>query len=156
MRRVCKAPGRHLPPVGRVRYSRRGPDLEVAAVEIHVSTLDQLLQSVSDVMFPDRMGEALVAIDTHGYDRDTALHVFAWRGDTPSARVLLGAGADPNARGEMDETPLHAAIRSGNAELVSLLIQHGADPDLRGEFGTGRELAAREEARIAQVVASRG
>lgn len=120
-----------------------------------VATLEQVLQSLSDVMFPDRMGEALVSISSHGYDGDTALHVIAWRGDIASAKILLEAGADPNARGEMEETPLHAAIHNGNTELVSLLMQHGANPDLRGEFGTGRELAIREGEAFARIVDGR-
>jgi ankyrin repeat protein len=119
-----------------------------------VATLDQLLASVSDVMFPDQMGHAIVTINGHGYDGDTALHVFAWRSDTASAKILLEAGADPNARGEMEETPLHVAIRDHNAELVSLLIHFGADPDLRGEFGTGRELATLEGGAIVQLLKS--
>ena len=119
-----------------------------------MASLNKLLQSISDVMFPDQMGNAIVSLDSHGYDGDTALHVFAWRNDNASARALLQAGADPNARGEMEETPLHVAIRNRNAELVSLLLQFGADPDLRGEFGTGRELAVEEGGSIVQLLDS--
>lgn len=105
-------------------------------------SLDALLQSVSEVMFPEQAGSATVALDSRGYDGDTALHVFAWRDDTASAKVLLEAGADPNAAGEMEDTPLHVAITRRNPALVSLLLRHGANPDLRSAMGSARELAA--------------
>lgn len=68
-------------------------------------SVDEILQSLSDVMFPEHAGAATVSLSSRGYDGDTALHVLAWRGDTASAKVLLEAGADPNAPGEMDDTP---------------------------------------------------
>lgn len=118
------------------------PSSRLNATYHAMATLEQLLQSVSAVMFPDQLGQASVSLASHGYDGDTALHVFAWRDDTASARVLLEAGADPNARGEMEDTPLHVAITRGNAELAALLLSHGADPGLRSAFGSARELAA--------------
>jgi ankyrin repeat protein len=117
-------------------------------------TVEALLQSVSDVMFPEQSGSATVSLASHGYDGDTALHVFAWRDDLASAKVLLAAGADPNARGEMEDTPLHVAITRRNLAFVELLLSHGADPNLRSAFGTARELAAEAGGSFATLLSS--
>ena len=105
-------------------------------------TLEEVLWSTSDVLFPAEIGEKPVAVNIVGADGDTPLHVMAWRKDVEGARILLEAGADVNAVGDMGETPLHVAVGEGNTELVALFLEAGADPDIRSEFGT----TAREEA----------
>jgi uncharacterized protein len=72
----------------------------------------------------------------------TALHVVAdWPGYFPHGpqivRLLLVAGADPDARSPGDETPLHWAASSDDADVAAALIDGGADieaPD--GSIGT--------------------
>jgi ankyrin repeat protein len=104
--------------------------------------LTDVLQSTSDVLFPDDLGERAVTIDSRGYDGDTPLHVMAWRNDLEGAEILVNAGADVNAPGEMSETPLHVALRQENAQMVEMLLRAGARDDIRGEFGhTPRDLA---------------
>jgi ankyrin repeat protein len=69
----------------------------------------------------------------------TLLHVATdWPGFFPRGpavvRLLLGAGADPNARteGASGETPLHWAASSDDAEVARALLDGGADPDAPG------------------------
>lgn len=98
-------------------------------------SLDDVLKSLSDVLFPADLGDHPVAIDSHGYDGDTPLHVLAWRNDLERAEILVRAGADVNAVGEMDETPLHVVLTQRNPGMIQLLLRAGARGDLRCEFG---------------------
>jgi len=68
------------------------------------------------------------------YGTRTALHVVTdWPGYFPNgpqiARILLLAGADPNARDPEpgSETPLHWAASSDDADVARVLIDGGAD-----------------------------
>ena len=44
-------------------------------------------------------------------------------------KVLLKAGADPNATNQLDMTPLHEAATYGYHEAVKILLDQGADPN---------------------------
>lgn len=73
----------------------------------------------------------------------TALHVVTdWPGYFPNGpevvRVLVAAGADPNARPQpSDETPLHWAASSDDVDVAEALIDAGADIDAPdGSIGT--------------------
>ena len=93
----------------------------------------------------------------------TALHVVCdWPGYFPNgpeiARVLLAAGADPDARQPGDETPLHWAASSDDADVAAALIDGGADvnaPD--GSIGTPLENAVGYGCwHVARLLAARG
>jgi len=117
-----------------------------------VRTLHEVLQSVSDVLHPESLGEMQVDLHSRGTDGDTPLHVVTWRSDTEGAAILVAAGADVNAIGDMGETPLHVAARQGNESLLDLLLKAGGDPNLRSEFGlTVRELARRTGGEVARL-----
>ena len=99
--------------------------------------------SLSDVMFPEDLGEHTVTIDSRGCDGDTPLHVLLWRNDVDGLKSLILAGAEVNAIGDMGETPLHIAVSENLPDAIEALLDAGADPDIRSEFGkTPREIAA--------------
>ncbi len=54
---------------------------------------------------------------------------------SPSAKILLGYGANPNLRCANGKTPLLLAIDKGNVEMVKLMLSKGADPSLDGPDG---------------------
>jgi hypothetical protein len=57
-------------------------------------------------------------------------------------RILLEAGADPNARQGGGATALHTAAMIGSAEMARLLVDRGADPDAAMDDGrTPRTIA---------------
>jgi uncharacterized protein len=110
---------------------------------IHVGDVDRVERLVAS--------EAALATSPLGgrHGTRTALHVVAdWPGYFPNgpqiARILLAAGADPNARdpGTPSETPLHWAASSDDADVALALIDGGADIELPGgSIGTPLENA---------------
>jgi ankyrin repeat protein len=79
------------------------------------------------------------------------LHSAAAAQNVAIARLLLAAGADPNAVQTDGFTPLHSAAQNGQLEMIELLLEHGARSDSRTVNGktplalaeaTGREDAA--------------
>jgi ankyrin repeat protein len=73
----------------------------------------------------------------------TALHGAVARRDVAIVKMLLKAGADPNARQERGFVPLHDAAANGNSALVELLLKHGALLDVRTDDGkTPADMAA--------------
>ncbi|KAK8099138.1 ankyrin repeat-containing protein [Apiospora kogelbergensis] len=69
-----------------------------------------------------------------GEDSKTPLHLAverdsqAYWGEPSLVDMLLGAGADPNARNIRGETPLHG-VTPGSPGLVDSFVRHGADID---------------------------
>jgi ankyrin repeat protein len=71
----------------------------------------------------------------------TPLYVASVNGEAEVARLLLAAGASPDAESSglgSDGTPLCAAACWGHAETVRELLAHGADPNLHEDHGAGR------------------
>jgi len=98
----------------------------------------------------------LLAIDGKDYldtfDVDlyyTPLHYAAHDGREEAARILLEAGANPNANDELHAgaTPLDAAIEARCLPVVKLLLEAGADADIPTWAG----LTARDRARKAKA-----
>ncbi len=105
-------------------------------------SLEEILASCSDTLFPAQMGKAKIEVNSVDVDGDTPLHVLTRRGNTYGIKLLLEAGAYVNALGDMSETPLHIAMRQGDAEVIALLLGCGADPDIMSEFDqTPRSIA---------------
>jgi len=97
-------------------------------------SLEKTLQSTSDVLFPEEIGDKLVEINSRSCDGDTPLHVMVWRRDKTAVEMLIKSGADINAVGDMGETPLHVAVRQKDGDIIKLLLDSGAKTDIRSEF----------------------
>ncbi|WPP45819.1 ankyrin repeat domain-containing protein [Pseudomonas sp. AN-1] len=120
----------------------------------HRATLEEILASTSDVLFPAEMGEKAVSISSTDCDGDTPLHVMVWRNDAYAVKVLLEAGANPNAIGDMGETPLHVAVSKENCTIAETLLQADAKVNIRSDFNeTAQERAIRKGGAIAKLFA---
>ncbi|HMI90106.1 MAG TPA: ankyrin repeat domain-containing protein [Polyangiales bacterium] len=99
--------------------------------------------------------------DVHASSRNAMkvqpLHSAAAQSDPVKAaelgRMLLAAGADPNAKQQAGYAPLHEAALNGNLPLVEALLAHGADPTLGNDKGETALELARSKGQLA--VASR-
>ena len=83
--------------------------------------------------------------------------------DPEPFRVLLAAGADPNARDGIGETPLHFAARGlgpevDTSEVVALLLDAGADVNARDRFGLSplHHAASSANEKVVELLISRG
>jgi ankyrin repeat protein len=74
----------------------------------------------------------------------TALHAAVSSNQLQAAEWLLDAGADVNARQQMNYTPLMGAAANARAELLDLLLARGADPALVTTDGKTAADLARE------------
>ncbi|MEL7187434.1 MAG: ankyrin repeat domain-containing protein, partial [Pseudomonadota bacterium] len=99
-------------------------------------SVDEVLQSTSDTLYPADLGERVVTLKSKDVDGDTPLHVVLWRNDTFGALLLIDSGIDVNAVGDMGETPLHIAIGKENTQVATALIKAGARADIRSELGS--------------------
>src|SRR5206468_13020670 len=76
------------------------------------------------------------------------------RNEVHRVGVLLGYGADVNARSREGLTALHYAVRSGKLPLIRLLLDHGADVHAADPTGlTPLHHLAKSRAKIAPAAA---
>lgn len=101
------------------------------------------------------------------YVGDTGLHLAAAALRLEEARLLLGAGADPNAANRRGAVPLHYACdprpgsamewsRESQAAMIRLLCEHGAQIDRADKGGATplhRAVRARSPGAVAQLLA---
>jgi hypothetical protein len=86
--------------------------------------------------------ETPVTVHSRAGDEDTPLHTVAVWGDLTAVELLLDAGAEPDARGDLETTPLYNAVSFGHARCAARLLKAGASPDATNQLNyTPRKLA---------------
>ncbi|HTK83958.1 MAG TPA: ankyrin repeat domain-containing protein [Patescibacteria group bacterium] len=98
------------------------------------NTLEKFLIKASGILFP-HLDEHLIDVDAKACDGDTPLHLAAHWGDRKAIKLLLEAGAELDALGDMGCTPLYRAVMKNNIQVAEFLFSAGANPDLVSELG---------------------
>ena len=114
----------------------------------HAETLEQFLERAAEILFPNREWDGepkTLSVKTRDCDNETPLHIAAAWGDRHAINLLLDAGAEVNAQGDMSLTPLHAAVRSNHILAAEALLQRGANPDAVDEFRSTPRQRAEEK-----------
>jgi uncharacterized protein len=93
-------------------------------------------------------GAAVDAVSTNA-QKNQPLHAALALGRNPETiRMLLAAGADPNARQTAGFTAIFSAAAANRRDLVELLVSHGADPAILNDFGQNAASFARERGHV--------
>jgi ankyrin repeat protein len=84
------------------------------------------------------------ALDARSPEGFTPLHLAAFFGGAGAVRMLLAAGAAPDADAANPARvrPLHSAVAARDREATRALLEAGADPDARQQGGFTPLLAA--------------
>jgi ankyrin repeat protein len=101
--------------------------------------------------------DALAARTPDGF---TPLHLAAFFGGGPAVRLLLAAGAPPDADAANDLAvhPLHSATASGDHDAVRALLEAGANPNLaqRGGYTPLLQAAHADDPEMTELLLSHG
>ena len=62
------------------------------------------------------------------------LHFASENGLTEKAEILIGLGADVNAKDQSQKTPLHKASVNGHTQIVEMLLHNGVNVNALNEF----------------------
>lgn len=107
--------------------------LGLAAYFKHPDTVHMLLDLGADVHQAASNGTKV-----------TALHAAVSSNQPQVVRWLIEAGADVNARQQMDYTPLMGAAANARHDILEMLLAHGADASLKTTDGKTAADLARE------------
>jgi ankyrin repeat protein len=94
----------------------------------HPALLQELLERGGEANAPSQNALRVAPIHGAAAHPDHVLSVQL-------VRVLLDAGADPNARQAGGYTALHAAAAAGKLALIALLLERGAEREARTDAG---------------------
>ncbi len=114
------------------------------------------------VMFAARFGDvpllkaaikAGVDVNAHTFDWKTTALMFA---NPLKMRIILDAGADPNAQDYIGRTPLMWAAQWKSRKGIELLLAHGAKPDVRNTKGYSALVYAKGSPGLEKLLRERG
>lgn len=105
---------------------------------------------------PRLLIERGVPLEVHDVVGATALYSASQRGRVRIVRVLLEAGANPNATYRRGFTPLDVARRQGHDAIAALLIEHGGRTGGRAAYAGAVQPLPAQITRAGEVLRSSG
>ena len=140
-----------------------------AAAQRHVAVTELLVEAGGDIHARSRVySQVVVGEQTQRFGREelnytvlrggsTPLLFAARSGDPDSARVLLGAGANPDDALPDGTSALVLAAHSGNTDVAAVLLEKGANPDNADAGYTALHAAVlRSDLKLVQTLLGRG
>ncbi|KAI8494124.1 hypothetical protein Bbelb_284710 [Branchiostoma belcheri] len=127
------------------RWKKKEEDEEALREAAEEGNTDRVKQLLAEGINPNAAGTVAPAAcrccgglrhmnpDPAAPGQESPLHRAAGNGHHETVSVLLTAGADVNARDDVQESPLHWAAENGHHETVSVLLTAGADVNARDE-----------------------
>ena len=110
--------------------SKKETALHHAAQTGNIEFINLLIVKL-DEKFIDRKEEILLVLDCKDKYGNTALNRAAQNGHTNVVGILVGRGADINAKNNSGRTSLNYAAAMGNTDMVQLLLKKGAVVDAK-------------------------
>ena len=98
---------------------------------LHLATFFGQPEATEELL---RHGADVNAVSTNTM-KVAVINSAAASGRADVVKIVLAAGADPNARQMMGYTALHAAAARDGVEMVQALLGAGADPSLKNDDG---------------------
>ncbi|ROT81856.1 putative serine/threonine-protein phosphatase 6 regulatory ankyrin repeat subunit A-like [Penaeus vannamei] len=123
------------------RKKNGGTPLHSAAFNGHRAMVEMLIGKGAEPNAKADKGKPnpgmIKPLDSQGYQESavTPLHLAAFNGHTAMVEMLIGKGAEPNAKTDGGWTPLHLAAHQGHEAAAEELIVKGADVNAKDEDG---------------------
>lgn len=79
-------------------------------------------------------GVNITTFDQRNSMGDTVLHTVCSWGELAAVEVLVRAGADINAKGDLGATPIFNAVMGESSDVVAFLLNSGADVSVANDY----------------------
>ncbi len=116
---------------------------------IELRAFDMIFEARSQALLSSV--RAVETIDVRNARGQTALLVSVWNNDVETARQLIEAGADVNAKDDIEDSPYLLAGARGQLEILKVILCNGADLKSTNRYGGTALIPAAERGYVETV-----